>query len=460
MELIRSGIRVLASRSGQVAANALVVFLVADRLGPAGQGRYSLAIAVAMFLAAVLNGGVGLAAVPPLRSGDIAPLRMVRAQMFWIGWSVAAAALVVATLMAARVVPVELRQLATDTAIVGPVVVAIVAYLAFDLANYDLLAAGHVVLGAGVNLLRALGHLGAVAVLAAAGRLDLTGALAAWAAAQLAAAAYLGRRVLGVAARPDAWGAAPTDEADAPVPEFSAAATAPRENDRYWHRAAASPPRLALLALRRGWLGQLSAVLYIVLLRLDQAWLELAHGVVEVGVYSVAVWAGEILWLLPGALTPLLVHSSAGVVHVHERDRTAARAVRLGLGVTAAAALPLVAGAAVIFPRLANGGFAESVPALWALLPGIVAFAPGAVLAGDFIGRGRPAWNAQASVVALAVNILACALLIPSAGAVGAAAASSLAYAIGSFVMLARFVAVTGLPWRDVLVPTIRDLRG
>ena len=34
-------------------------------------------------------------------------------------------------------------------------------------------------------------------------------------------------------------------------------------------------------------------------------------GAAEVGIYSLAVYVGELLWLLPGALTPLLVHSSA-----------------------------------------------------------------------------------------------------------------------------------------------------
>ena len=77
-----------------------------------------------------------------------------------------------------------------------------------------------------------------------------------------------------------------------------------------------------------------SAVAYFLLLRLDQGLLAKFHGAAEVGVYSVAVHLGEMLWLLPGALTPLLVHSSAADSGDPDRNRTAVRAVALGVAVT------------------------------------------------------------------------------------------------------------------------------
>jgi len=197
--------------------------------------------------------------------------------------------------------------------------------------------------------------------------------------------------------------------------------------------------------LRRGWLGQISAVAYFLLLRLDQGLLAHFSGAAAVGVYSVAVYLGEMLWLLPGALTPLLVHSAGAGKEDAHRDATAARAVRLGLLLTLAAALPLFLLAGPLLPLLAGGAYAASGPALRALLPGIVAFAPGAVLAGDFIGRGRPHWNTQASVLTLAVNVAVGLVLIPRHGALGAAWASSVAYVCGSAVMLARFRQATGL---------------
>ena len=81
-----------------------------------------------------------------------------------------------------------------------------------------------------------------------------------------------------------------------------------------------------LFATAYAWLGQLSAVAYFLLLRLDQGMLEYYRGAAEVGIYSIAVYVGEMLWLLPGALTPLLVHSSSASADDPARDRNAARA--------------------------------------------------------------------------------------------------------------------------------------
>jgi len=157
---------------------------------------------------------------------------------------------------------------------------------------------------------------------------------------------------------------------------------------------------------------------------------------------------------LPGALSPVLVFSSAAPDGADgaRRDRTAARAVRVGVVAVAAVALPLGLAAGWLVPRLFGAGFGGAAAALRALLPGIVAYAAGTVLAGDFIGRGRPGWNAQGSVLTVVLSLVAGLLLIPRGGIVGAAWASSLAYTGGAVWMIVRFRRATGLAWRDVLL--------
>jgi len=81
------------------------------------------------------------------------------------------------------------------------------------------------------------------------------------------------------------------------------------------------------------------------------------------------------------------------------------------------------------------------------------------ILAGDFIGRGRPHWNTQASVITVVVNVGLCLLLIPRLGILGAAWASTVAYALGSAVMVIRFRRLTGLAWSTILLPRPSDLR-
>ncbi|MBK7702949.1 MAG: polysaccharide biosynthesis C-terminal domain-containing protein [bacterium] len=297
--------------------------------------------------------------------------------------------------------------------------VALAALVLTDILAYDLLALGRLRAGTAVNLVRGLLQLTLLGAALAAGVFGLAAALVVFAVSQVAGAAVF------------AWLAA-------------RGAAAVRESGG------------AAKLLKAGWQGQLSAVVSLLHMRLALALVAAWHGAQAAGVYSVAVMIGEVLWLLPSALQPLLVWSSAagdGEAGV----ATSARAVRIVLAATAVAACLAAVAAPLLLAPVFGERYRPAVPALWALLPGIVACAPGAVLAGDFIGRGRSAWNTQASLVTLAVNAGAGLLLVPRHGPLGAALATSLAYAVGSGVMLIRFRQVASLPWRQLLLPVRGD---
>jgi O-antigen/teichoic acid export membrane protein len=433
VRLAATGSRILLWRALQKLAGALTVLVIAQGLGPAGNGRYSLTLLVMTVTAAVLAAGVGLASVPRLRRGEDPPTRLLAAQAGWLGAVTVVLVGVAAVARGTGAWGWLAGSLGWDTGLLAAAVAAVVAMLVFETVNYDLLAAGRVVTGTLAAALRALGHLAITAALLVGGWLDLTLAVWSLTALHLTAAASLVLRLR---------------RARRAYPAPDPAASAGRD----------SVPRLAGQLVRAGWLGQLSALSYLLLLRLDQVILEGAAGVAAVGIYALAAWAAELLWLVPEALNPLLVHSSAGDDPAR-RDHTAARAVRLGLGATAVAAVPLAALAPPVLGLLRDGAFAAAAAPLWALLPGVVAFAPGAVLAGDFIGRGRPTWNTQASAITVALNVVLCLLWIPSLGVLGAAWSSTVAYATGAAVMLWRFRRTTGLPWAEILVPRPGDLR-
>ncbi|RKZ13469.1 hypothetical protein DRQ50_10385, partial [bacterium] len=355
--------------------------------------------------------------------------RILAAQAVWIG---VVLILLVAGFVAVGDGPVRMwleSTLTWDLSLLVAATAAVLAMLVFETATYDLLALGQVVVGARTASLRALVHLVAVVLLLVLSRLDLTVAIWSFCLVHLVAASYLIVRVR--RALP------PGDSPDS-------------------SRGPALLPLLGTI-LRRGWIGQLSAIGYLLLLRLDQLLLESYLDVAAVGVYALAAWGAELLWLVPEALNPLLIHTSSDEAD-QERDRTAARAVRLGLGATALAAVPVALFAPSLLGLLRDGAYAGAAGPLWALLPGVVAFAPGVVLAGDFIGRGRPHWNTQASAVTLVVNVGLCLLWIPRAGILGAAWASSVAYALGAGLMLLRFRQATGLSWGAILLPQRGDL--
>ncbi len=420
------GSRIFASRLVQVAANALVVLLVAGILGPEGQGYYSLTVALGLLVASLLAGGLGLAAVPFLRQESIAGKRILHAQLLWL----AGAVLLLLLGAGSTLLPAPRAFFATYLGWapgLGFVVAgAVLGILLFEIFSYDLLARGRLVVGSVINGGRAMTHLLLAGTLVLAGTLTLGRAVGLVAVAQ----GLGGCVVLAVAARE--------------IRRHLRGVNPPSEDAPTSRAGYLSLSGLMLFLLRRGWVGQLSAVAYFLLLRLDQALLAHFRSAAEVGVYSVAVYLGEMLWLLPGALTPLLVHSAAVGKTCPDRDVDSLRAVRLGFLVTLAAGVPLYFLAGLLLPLLAGGVYTPSGPALRALLPGIIAFAPGAVLAGDFIGRGRPHWNTQASLITLAVNIAAGLVLIPAYGAVGAGWASTVAYACGSVIMISRFLTASG----------------
>jgi len=448
MKLVEAGSKILFSRVGQVLANAAVVLVVAKTLGPEGQGHYSLTVALAMLLAALLGGGMGLAAVPPLRQDKVPAARMLKAQLIWAVGMVVVFVLIAWWSTGGDPAHVLERRLGWFAGLGYLAAVAATGFLGFEIFSYDLLARGRLVVGAVVNGSRAFGHLALILALGLTGTLTFGRSVGVFALAQVAGMIAMLVILLREIRRP------PPDTQGVSIREFIGRTGFPEDvaDDIPGDLAERSLPGLILFNLRRGWLGQISAVAYFLLLRLDQGLLEYYRGAAEVGIYSIAVYMGEMLWLLPGALTPLLIHSSAAHATDPERDRTAARAVRMGILLTLAAGLPLFILAEPLLALLAGGEYQASGLALRALLPGIVAFAPGVVLAGDFIGRGKPHWNTQASVLTVVINVVAGVLLIPRHGPVGAAWASSIAYACGSAVMLARFRQITRMSLRGLIL--------
>ena len=425
-----------------------MVLVVAQTLGPEGQGHYSLTVALAMLLAALFGGGMGLAAVPPLRQGKVPPVRMMKAQMIWAAGMVVVLVLLAWWSTGTAMADVLQRRLGWFPGLGYIAAAAATGFLGFEIFSYNMLARGRLVVGAAVNGGRAFAHLLLILALGLTGSLTFGRSVGVFALAQLAGMLAILFLMLREIRRPR-----PVTQTESIRAFISRLGVAEELADEI---PADLPNRslagLIMYNLRHGWLGQISAVAYFLLLRLDQGLLEYYRGAAEVGIYSIAVYVGEMLWLLPGALTPLLVHSSAGHASDPDRDRTAARAVRLGILLTTAAGLPLFFLAGPLLALLAGGEYQASGAALRALLPGIVAFAPGVVLAGDFIGRGKAHWNTQASALTVLVGIVAGVLLIPDHGPVGAAWGSSIAYACGSTVMLIRFRQVTGMSLRALIL--------
>ena len=202
------------------------------------------------------------------------------------------------------------------------------------------------------------------------------------------------------------------------------------------------------LALVMGAVQVVSLVSY----RVELYILNRYEGLSEVGVYSIAVQAGEALWLIAAAVATAV---TAPAVHETEARaaRLIARAAARGLALTTAAAVALGLVAPFAIPLIFGEDFAGASVPLALLLPGVVVYAPVSILVVYLsVRRGRPRLSLAVSVLGLVVTTALALVLIPRHGGAGAAVASTIGYAAGAalallfFVRLARATPSTAQP--------------
>jgi O-antigen/teichoic acid export membrane protein len=185
---------------------------------------------------------------------------------------------------------------------------------------------------------------------------------------------------------------------------------------------------LARLALTMGAVQVVNLVAY----RIELIVLDRERGVGGVGVYSIAVQTGEMLWLIAGALA-----ASVTAPAMQEDDRQAATLIRRtglkALGYTAVAGVVAGVVAPSLIPALLGHAFDAAARPLHFLLPGIVVYSSVTILVVYIsVKRGRPHLSLAVSALGMLVTLAAAVVLIPHHGAVGAAIASTLGYVVGA----------------------------
>lgn len=192
--------------------------------------------------------------------------------------------------------------------------------------------------------------------------------------------------------------------------------------------------------------------------RIDAFLVNAIAGDAALGNYSVSVALAE--WVLFGAnaLGPVLfTHlpsmDSDGQDRVFTKTVHATLIISTGIGVCVAIlARPVVA-------FLMGQRFGGAVDPVYWLLPGLIAMAVNTVIGNYYSAKGRPGIVAGCFALGLAVNVGANLLLIPKAGIVGAAMASTAAYV----AILCTLIWIVNRHEKiapfALLVPTPRDLR-
>ena len=415
-------VRVLGSLGAQlllVICGAATTVIVARLTGTHGAGAYSLAVQVGTLI--VLGGGLGIdfgliyfSARDRMRQSELAPVLV----WFGLAWGVVLAA---AGLVVALALRRSLLQ-GVDTTVILAAIAAIPFMLAVRYLRYFMLGRNQLLPFNGVNVVLALAWVMLVAIALGPLHGGISGAVWAYAAANVIAFVAALLLVPSAATPPDL------------------------------RRAVGMLRTLAAFGLR----AQLSTVLQFLSYRLDLFIVNAVAGLGAAGIYSVATLLAEAVWYIPNAVGLVLAPRVAATAEGEDDDATAAicRATML-LSVAGAAAIALFAPLLVLL--LFGREFLPAVVPLWVLLPGVIALGLDKPIASYQLGRGRPQISLYVALIATPITIAAYLLLIPAYGIVGAAAGSTISYIATTAVDVIFLHRVSPLRLRNLVIPHRSD---
>ncbi|NHN43178.1 oligosaccharide flippase family protein [Halorubellus sp. JP-L1] len=149
------------------------------------------------------------------------------------------------------------------------------------------------------------------------------------------------------------------------------------------------------------------------------------------GFYKAALSTAEYIWIVPMALQTVLLHSSSGLWSENRTDEItdiATRITRYNLLLVILLAIGMATLVDRFVPLYFGNEYTASIVPLLVLLPGVVGFAAARPLQAIGQGSGRMRTLVLAVGGAAALNLALNALLIPTYGMIGAAAATSIGY--------------------------------
>lgn len=207
---------------------------------------------------------------------------------------------------------------------------------------------------------------------------------------------------------------------------------------------------LARRLIRAGSEYHVGVVALFFLLRIDVLLLNALSTTARAGLYTLAVSVGEMAYAGTDALSQSMMRRQAE----HQLDRSGditTRTTRLAILISVLSVGFLCAVAPFAIPFLYGSPFRDSVPALWALAPGLVAYTITRALTTYLLRLGRPRVMSGFTVLALATNISLNLILIPVWGIVGCALASSASYVLYALCYANWFGRSVGLPVYQLL---------
>lgn len=209
--------------------------------------------------------------------------------------------------------------------------------------------------------------------------------------------------------------------------------------------------------LRYGLANTTSRVPYLVNTKVDVLVLATLVSASELGSYSVAVTLSLAAAPLSTAIGSVVLPRVAAERDVLGRGLLT-RAVGGSLGIGLVAAVIVCGTAPVVVPLVLGHSYHNVVSLLWVLAPGAVVYGTNRVIGDILRGFDRSVSVAVAEGVALVVTVVLLVVLLPREGVLGAAVASSVAYATAFVFLLQALLRHTGTTASQA-VSRLRDAR-
>ena len=189
--------------------------------------------------------------------------------------------------------------------------------------------------------------------------------------------------------------------------------------------------------------------------RMDYWFINYFNNKEELGLYALASKLNQILWLLPmtvaAVIIPFTVTASEELI---EKVKTIVRLQFNGyilLGLILAIVSP------VFIPLIFSSSFLGAVLPFIILLPGVIIFTLTTILAAYFAGINKQAINLKISLLCFFTILAGDIILVPRFGKEGAAAASSIGYALSGFASLYFFSKQTRWSFKELLQVKKKD---
>lgn len=397
----------------QLAAMLAVTVLVTRVTGAEGKGVYTL-VPLVVTLATLATGlGVSWASIYHISKGTF-PLRESAGTL--VTASLGSAALATAALAVAFVL---FRGSYFHDLSSAQIEIGLAATPFFQLTvglGAILLGLNRVVQYTALNLVQAATALVLQLVLALAGQLSPTSALMAWA---VGVATGLGVAVWLVGRHAPLW------------PRFSV--------------------RVFRACLGYGIKGYIANLMTLLNYRLDALIVNGMIGVASLGIYSISVAMGELLWYVPNSIGLVMFPHISGLAR-EEADRVTPVVTRNTLFITLVAAAGLFIVSRWVVLIVFGPTMLPAVQPLWLLLPGVVALSAGKVIASYLSGIGRPIYATYISAVTVVLTVFLDLTLIPRFGIQGAAVSSSTVYITATALSIVVFIRESGSGWWETLV--------